>query len=108
MNDTASPSGLAETEAQARLKADGPNELARAERRLAEGDLGATVNELSGLDGGAAQAMAAWLEEATARVATERAIAEATTKAVAAVAATGNTLEEALAPPPPSSQPRRP
>ena len=82
--------------------------LARAERRLAEGDLGATVNELSGLDGGAAQAMAAWLEEATARVATERAIAEATTKAVAAVAATGNTLEEALAPPPPSSQPRRP
>jgi hypothetical protein len=80
--------------------------LARAERRLGEGDLGAAVNELANLDGAAVQAMGPWLDEARARVAAERAIAEATTKAVAAVAATGNALEEAVPAPPPSQ--RRP
>lgn len=76
--------------------------LARAEKRLSEGDLTAAVNETNGLSGAAATAAAPWLSDAKARVAVEQAASEATTRAVAAVAAGGKTAEPA--PPAPSGR----
>jgi len=64
--------------------------LARAQARLTEGDLAASVTEMNGLTGNAAVAAAPWLEVARARVAAERAAADATTKTVAALAAVGS------------------
>jgi len=63
--------------------------LARAQGHLAAGDLAGTVNELDGLNGAAATALTPWLTEARTRVAAERAAGEATTKAMAALAAVG-------------------
>jgi hypothetical protein len=49
--------------------------VARAEARLADGDLAAAVAELEGLEGPAAEAAAGWLEQAKARLAAEQALA---------------------------------
>ena len=62
--------------------------LARAQRRLTDGDLGAAVTEASNLTGSAATAMMPWLAPAKTRVAAERAAADATIRAVGAVAGT--------------------
>ena len=59
--------------------------LARAEQRVNEGDVAAAVSEMDGLRGGAATAAAAWLADAHLRVAAERAGAEVTTRAIAAL-----------------------
>jgi uroporphyrinogen-III synthase len=54
---------------------DGPLErLARAERRLAAGNLAEAVAELDGLSGAAREAAAAWLDKARARLAADAAI----------------------------------
>ena len=73
--------------------------LARAEKRLAEGDLPAAVGEMNGLSGAAATAAASWLGDAKARVVAESAASDATTRAVAAVAAAGKIAEPAPAAP---------
>jgi hypothetical protein len=49
--------------------------LARAETRLAAGDLAAAVEELASLDPAAKAAMAGWLERARARLQAERLLA---------------------------------
>lgn len=55
---------------------DGPGErVARAEVRLSENALGAAITELEGLTGPAAEAAAAWLDDARARVAVDQAMA---------------------------------
>lgn len=64
--------------------------LARAERRLTEGDLAAAVAEMNGLAVDVAKVAAPWLAYAKARVAAEKAAADATTKAVAA---TGSSVD---------------
>jgi len=66
--------------------------LARAGRRLAEGDLGTAVTEMNGLSGSAATAVEPWLALAKTRVAAEHAAAEATIKSVAIVAGTASGL----------------
>jgi uroporphyrinogen-III synthase len=76
--------------------------LARAEARLTEGDLAAAVTEMNTLTGSAATTAAPWLTIAKARVAAERAAAEATTKTVGLLAAMAKTPE---ATPPASSGP---
>lgn len=63
---------------------------ARAESRMAQNDLAGAVAEMEGLRGAAAEAAAPWTGPAKARLAAERIAAEATTKAVAAVAAAGD------------------
>lgn len=49
---------------------------ARAEMRLSEGDMEAAVRELEALQGGAAEAAAAWLNQARARLMAEREVAQ--------------------------------
>lgn len=49
---------------------------ARAEMRLSEGDMEAAVRELEALQGGAAEAAAAWLTQARARLMAERELAQ--------------------------------
>lgn len=49
--------------------------MARAERRLADGDLAAAVAEVEALEGAAADAAAEWLAAARKRLAAERAVA---------------------------------
>jgi hypothetical protein len=49
--------------------------LARAEAALGREDLAAAANEVRGLQGGAAQSMSAWLQDAEARLEIENAIA---------------------------------
>ena len=63
--------------------------LARAKLRLTGGDLAAAVVEMNSLSATVAKTAAPWLADAKARVAAEKAAADATTMAVAAVAATG-------------------
>lgn len=58
--------------------ADAPSRVARAQLRLEEGDLDAAVRELDALDGPAAEAAAAWLNDARARLAAEQALAQLT------------------------------
>ena len=76
--------------------------LARAERRLAEGNLGAVVDEMNGLTGNAANAAASWLALAKARVAGEAAAASAATKALAGLAANDKALDQSAPNPPPA------
>jgi hypothetical protein len=64
--------------------------LARAERRVKEGNLAGAVEEMSALQGQAATAAAPWLGPAKARVAAEQSMSEATTRAVAALAVTAD------------------
>ena len=73
--------------------------LARAQARLIEGDLAASMTEMNSLTGTAATAAAPWLALAKARVAAERAAADATTKTVAALAAVGTADQPAPTPP---------
>ena len=70
--------------------------LARTDRRLADGDLAAAVVEMNGLSGNAAGAAQPWLSVAKTRVAAERAAAEATIKAVAAVATSDRPAAQAV------------
>jgi hypothetical protein len=48
--------------------------VARAEARLADGDLAGAVAELEGLEGAPAEAAAPWLEQARTRLAAENAL----------------------------------
>ena len=48
--------------------------VARAEARLADGDLAGAVAELEGLEGAPAAAAAPWLEQARTRLAAENAL----------------------------------
>ena len=68
--------------------------LARAQRRLTDGDLGAAVAEMNGLSGNAATAVELWLTLAKTRVAAEHGAAEATIKSVAIVAGTANPSDQ--------------
>jgi uroporphyrinogen-III synthase len=61
--------------------------LARTEHKLAAGDLAGAAGEMDALSGAAAQAAADWLAAAKARVAAERAISDASAKAIGALAA---------------------
>lgn len=63
--------------------------VARAEQRLAAGDLAAAVGEVQRLEGPAAEAAAAWLADARARLTAERALAVLDARAVAAMAGGG-------------------
>jgi hypothetical protein len=54
---------------------DADARVARAEARLADGDLAGAVAEIEGLEGPAAEAAAGWLERARARLAAEQALA---------------------------------
>jgi uroporphyrinogen-III synthase len=54
---------------------------------LAAGDLAGAAGEMDALSGAAAQAAADWLAAAKARVAAERAISDASAKAIGALAA---------------------
>jgi hypothetical protein len=54
---------------------DADARVARAEARLADGDLAGAVAEIEGLEGPAAEAAADWLEQARARLAAEQALA---------------------------------
>lgn len=63
--------------------------VARAEARLAEGDLAAAVAEVEGLEGAPAEAAADWLAAARARLAAERALAALDARAVAALGTAG-------------------
>lgn len=60
--------------------------LARAEQRLAAGDLTAAVSELESLDGLRGEAAAVWLGDARARLAAEEALAALQARAIQAVA----------------------
>ena len=60
--------------------------LARAERRLAAGDLAAAANLIDGLDGPAATAARDWLGRAQARLAAMAALADLQSRAIAALA----------------------
>ncbi|MGZ6213278.1 MAG: mitofilin family membrane protein [Candidatus Binataceae bacterium] len=66
---------------------DVPSVLARAERRLNEGDLARAVTEMSALSGNPAQAASEWVRAAEARVGAERAVTDASAKAIGALAA---------------------
>ena len=57
--------------------------LARAGAYLRDGNLAAAVTEMEGLSGAPAEAAKPWLDEARARVATESAAADATSKTLA-------------------------
>lgn len=61
--------------------------VARAEARLDGDDLAAAVAEVGGLEGPSAEVMAAWLADARARLAAERALAALEARALAALAA---------------------
>jgi hypothetical protein len=63
--------------------------LARAEAKLATGDLPGAVTELSGLTGPAKDAAAAWLARAQARFATDAAAKRLSTALFAALAKDG-------------------
>jgi hypothetical protein len=63
--------------------------VARAEQRLAGGDLAAAVAEVQRLEGPAATAVAAWLAEARARLAAERVLAQIEARAIAAMGGAG-------------------
>lgn len=63
--------------------------VARAEQRLAGGDLAAAVAEVQRLEGPAAKAAAAWLAEARARLAAERVLSQLEARAVAAMGGAG-------------------
>ncbi len=63
--------------------------VARAEARLAEGDLAEAVAEVEGLEGAPAEAAADWLADARARLAAERALAALDARAVAALGTAG-------------------
>ncbi len=60
--------------------------VARAEARLAAGDLAAALAEAEALDGAPAEVLADWLGDARARLAAERALATLDSRAVAALA----------------------
>ena len=62
----------------------------RAEARMAQNDLAGAVAEMDALRGPSAEAAAVWTGPAKARVAAEHALADTTTKAIAAVAAAGD------------------
>ena len=64
--------------------------LARAEARLAEGDLAGAVTELEGLDGAAVEAAAVWLADARARIAAEEAVTRLQAKALARISPDGS------------------
>ena len=64
--------------------------VARAESRMGQADLAGAVAEMQKLQGEAARAAAAWVGPAQARLAAERTLSDATTKAIAAVAAAGD------------------
>ena len=64
--------------------------VARAESRLGQNDLTGAVTEMESLRGSAAEAAASWVAPARARVTAEHTLSEATTKAIAAVAVTGD------------------
>ena len=53
---------------------DAAARVARAEAKLAAGDLAGAVAELEGLEGAAAEAAAPWLAQARARLAAESAL----------------------------------
>jgi hypothetical protein len=61
--------------------------VARAEVRLGDGDLAEAVTELSALEGPAADTAAAWLRDAGARLAADRALAELQGRALALLGA---------------------
>lgn len=63
--------------------------VARAEQRLAAGDLAAAVDEIRRLEGPPAEAAAAWLATARARRAVERALAALDARVVAAMGSAG-------------------
>lgn len=65
---------------------DPPARAARAEAKLAAGDLAGAVAELEGLSGPAAEAAADWLAAARARLAADEALAELQAAAVARLA----------------------
>lgn len=69
---------------------DASAHVARAEAALAKGDLAGAVAELDGLTGKAAEAAAAWLADARARLDAETAIATLQSLAVARLAPAGN------------------
>jgi hypothetical protein len=73
--------------------------LARAQKRLTDGDLAAAVAEMEALSVSAQTAVAPWLALAKTRVAAEHAAAEATIKSVAAVAGIANPSDQPAAPP---------
>lgn len=64
--------------------------VARAESRLGQNDLSGAVTEMEKLQGEAARVATAWVGPARARIKAERTLGEATTKAIAAVAAAGD------------------
>ena len=64
--------------------------VARAESRLAQNDLTGAVTEMEGLRGPSAEAAASWVAPARARLTAERTLSDATTKAIATVAAAGD------------------
>ena len=61
--------------------------VARAEVRLADGDLAAAVKEVSALEGAAAAAAAEWRREAEARLAADAALTKLQTRAIALLGA---------------------
>ncbi|CAA7616389.1 mitofilin family membrane protein [Magnetospirillum sp. UT-4] len=61
--------------------------VARAEARLAEGDLAGAAAEVEGLDGAAAEMAAPWAADARARIAADRAVSELAAHVVAQVGA---------------------
>ncbi|MBL26472.1 MAG: hypothetical protein CMM50_02830 [Rhodospirillaceae bacterium] len=66
-----------------------PARVARAEARLAANDLEGAVEELSGLEGAAAEVAAPWIADARARLAVDRALAGLTAEALTRVAPGG-------------------
>ena len=64
--------------------------VARADSRLKQNDLAGAVTEMQSLKGESKFAAQSWLSPAQARVAAERVLNETTTKAIGAVAASGD------------------
>lgn len=70
-----------------RAGTDAPARIARAQMRLGEGDLAAALAELDALDETAKTAAAAWITDAHARLAVNRALAELTAQLTAQLGA---------------------